>query len=99
MQSLDWGALLAVPNATASLLHNLRETHFILQRRELTSKARQQLNENALYARVKSLAVAIEQPNRSQVLHDPSRVRREGGGGIKAIRFLTTLVFTTLGDV
>ena len=31
------------------------------------------VNENALNARVKWLAVAIEQPNRAQVLHDPSR--------------------------
>jgi hypothetical protein len=99
MQSLDWAALLTAPNATAGLLHDLREAHFILQRRELTSKAAEQLNEYALYARVKSLAVAIEQPNRSQVLHVPSRVRREGGGGIKRFVSVTTLVFTTLEDV
>ena len=31
---------------------------------------------------MKGLTVAIKQPNRSQVLHDASRDRREGGGGI-----------------
>ena len=98
-QTLDGPALFTVANATAGLLHDLRKTHFILQRREFPPQARQQLNENALYARMKSLAVAIEQPNRSQVLHVPSRDRREGGRRDKRFVSVTTLMFTTLSDV
>ena len=72
MQTLDRAAFFTMPDSAPGLLHDLRKAHFVLQGRELAAQTRKKLNENALYAWMKWLAVAIEQPNRSQVLHDAS---------------------------
>jgi hypothetical protein len=82
MQTLYRTTFFTMPDSSSGFLHDLGKAHFVLQRWKLPTQTRKKLNENALYALVERLAVAIEQPYRSQVLHDPSRVRREGGGGI-----------------
>ena len=99
MQAFDWPAFLSMANATPGFFHDLRDAHFILQRRKLSTQARKQLNENAFNPWVKWLAVAIEQPNRSQVLHDSSRLFAVGRRRDKRFVSVTTLVFTTLQDV
>ena len=98
MKALDCPALFTMPDAAAGLFHDFCKIHFVLQRWEFATQARNQLNENAFYPWIKRLAVAIEQPNLSEVLHDSSRVRREGGGGISG-SFCNDAVFMTLLDV
>jgi hypothetical protein len=80
MEALNRPALLAMPDATSSFFHDLSETHFVLQEGKLTAQAWKQLNENAFYARVEWLTVAIEQSCRSQVLHDASVFAVEKAG-------------------
>jgi hypothetical protein len=75
-------SLFAMTDSATCLLHDFRKTNFILQGRELPAQSRKELYENAFNTWIKWLAVAIEQPNASQVLHDSSRDRRGGGGGI-----------------
>lgn len=81
MNTIDGTALFPTPDSVPGLFHDLREGHVVLQRWKFSPQARKQSKKNAFYPWVKGLAVAIEQPNRSQVLHDhPVIAVREAAG-------------------